>query len=215
MTRRINTLAFGPIAPRRLLAMLAALALLATVVVLAGGTPADAGAAPDCPAPGGVITVDSNADPGTPSDGNCTLREAIDAAVSGNTINFNATMTITLATSSGTLQLDGAPVDLTIDGGANTIIIQGDGGSDATPPGTFDAFSVTSSADAVLKNLTVQQALIGVRTQTNANLTLDGATIRDNADQGVQASDSTIEVKNSSTLADNANRLNMKNICLN
>jgi CSLREA domain-containing protein len=97
-----------------------------------------------------TITVNSSADPG---DGicdatECTLREAIDAAATGDTIIFSPTLsgsTITLS-SFGSLDIMN---DLTIDGSNNAITISGDHST--------QVFCVCPGAQLALKNLTVAE----------------------------------------------------------
>jgi hypothetical protein len=92
------------------------------------------------------ITVTSNAD----SDAG-TLRQAIADVCVGGTINFNNNYTITLTTS--TLTIDKG---MTIDGTGHSVVISGDkNGNAGADPGDVRVFNVNSGVTANLNNLTI------------------------------------------------------------
>ena len=120
-----------------------------------------------------TITVDSNGDgiavaanctDLTP--GNCTLRDAALAALDGDTINFDASISlITLA--GGTVETTAVNI---IGPGASSLTI-----TTTAAAGSYDLFSVEGIGDAVISGLTVTKNRI--KSLNDGKFTLDGVTV--------------------------------------
>ena len=121
----------------------------------------------------GTIIVDNltDDDDGSCSDGDCSLREAIDSAGAGDTINFGVTGTITLG---GTrLYID---KNMTITGpGADLLSIDGDGAS--------RIFEIYGSYNVSISGLTLTNGLDdgGGISNSEATLTLSNCVISGNS----------------------------------
>ena len=138
------------------------LILFVLLLGLLGGAPAHA--APLSTTCSSAITVTSNADAGAGS-----LRQAIADICAGGTITFDSDYTITLT--SGEL---GTSIDMTIDGGSHTVIVDGNAAS--------RVFHITSGT-LNLKHLTIQngQADNGGGIDNAGTLTVTNCTVSGNA----------------------------------
>jgi hypothetical protein len=189
------------------LIMVCSLAALCAVIVLLGIAPAHA-AGPSAPstAPANPLAttwvVTSSADSGAG-----TLRAAIAAAASGDTITFAGDYTIYLA---NTLTIS---QHLTIDGGNHAIILSGDTGNNGSP--NVWIFSINSSGVATLTHLSIVSgtaplplsgaggAILNNQGKvTVQNITLSGNSA-DNFGGGIMNNQGTLTVRNS-TLSGNS-----------
>ena len=120
-----------------------------------------------------TITVDSNGDGVATATnctdlvpGNCTLRDAALAALDGDTINFDASISlITLA--GGTVETTAVNI---IGPGASSLTI-----TTTAAAGSYDLFSVEGNGDAVISGLTVTKNRI--KSNNDGKFTLDGVTV--------------------------------------
>ena len=120
-----------------------------------------------------TITVDSNGDGVATATnctdlvpGNCTLRDAALAALDGDTINFDASISlITLA--GGTVETTAVNI---IGPGASSLTI-----TTTAAAGLYDLFSVEGNGDAIISGLTVTKNRI--KTNNDGKFTLDGVTV--------------------------------------
>ena len=120
-----------------------------------------------------TITVDSNGDGVATATnctdlvpGNCTLRDAALAALDGDTINFDASISlITLA--GGTVETTAVNI---IGPGASSLTI-----TTTAAAGSYDLFSVEGIGDAVISGLTVTKNRI--KSLNDGKFTLDGVTV--------------------------------------
>ena len=120
-----------------------------------------------------TITVDSNGDGVATATnctdlvpGNCTLRDAALAAIDGDTINFDASISlITLA--GGTVETTAVNI---IGPGASSLTI-----TTTAAAGSYDLFSVEGIGDAVISGLTVTKNRI--KSLNDGKFTLDGVTV--------------------------------------
>ena len=120
-----------------------------------------------------TITVDSNVDGVATATnctdlvpGNCTLRDAALAAIDGDTINFDAS--ISLITLMGvTVQTQAVNI---IGPGASALTI-----TTTAAAGSYDLFSVEGIGDAVISGLTVTKNRI--KSLNDGKFTLDGVTV--------------------------------------
>lgn len=120
-----------------------------------------------------TITVDSNGDGVATATnctdlvpGNCTLRDAALAAIDGDTINFDASISLITLTA-GTVE-------------TTAVNIAGPGASSLTitttaAAGLYDLFSVEGNGDAIISGLTVTKNRI--KTNNDGKFTLDGVTV--------------------------------------
>ena len=120
-----------------------------------------------------TITVDSNGDgiavaanctDLTP--GNCTLRDAALAAIDGDTINFDASISLITLTA-GTVETTAVNI---IGPGASSLTI-----TTTAAAGSYDLFSVEGIGDAVISGLTVTKNRI--KSLNDGKFTLDGVTV--------------------------------------
>jgi hypothetical protein len=120
-----------------------------------------------------TITVDSNGDgiavaanctDLTP--GNCTLRDAALAAIDGDTINFDASVSLITLTA-GTVETTAVNI---IGPGASSLTI-----TTTAAAGLYDLFSVEGNGDAIISGLTVTKNRI--KTNNDGKFTLDGVTV--------------------------------------
>jgi predicted outer membrane repeat protein len=120
-----------------------------------------------------TITVDNNGDGVATAanctdlvPGNCTLRDAALAAIDGDTINFDASISlITLTT--GTVETTAVNI---IGPGASSLTITNNAAS-----GLYDLFSIEGNGDAVISGLTVTNNRI--KSLNDGKFTLDGVTV--------------------------------------
>ncbi len=131
---------------------------------------------PAAPAYAATLTVDTLADEDDNScvDGDCSLRDAIKAALPGDTIDFAVTGIIVL---SSQLLIN---KDLTVSGpGPGSLTISG---NHATRVFNIDSYKVVSiSGLAVANGQVTDMDGAGILVRSNANLTLDNMAIKDNA----------------------------------
>ena len=142
-------------------------------VVFAGSAAALITALAGSAAASATITVDANGD-GTADAthctdgtvGNCTIRDAAAAAVDGDTIVFDPTIsTITLTNGQILMQA----VNITGPGAASLSI------TTTAAPGSYNVFRITGSGDVVVSGLTVTKNRIAAL--NGGKFTLDGVTI--------------------------------------
>ena len=148
-------------------------------------------AAPATPALAATITVSNCADAGAGS-----LRDAAASAISGDTIDFSATLDCsTISLTSGAVTIgqggDGQPiVNLTIDGpGRDALTLAASGGSRIECAGTVSALHVEASGGSTV-TATAQRADLDVSGGSQISITADvisgaasgGSTITANAD---------------------------------
>ncbi|KAB2930331.1 MAG: hypothetical protein F9K25_09365, partial [Candidatus Contendobacter sp.] len=133
------------------------------------------GLLPASPVEAATVTVQSGADDGTANAANCPgvgcrLRDAIAQASAGDTINFNADFTITLAT-----------IELTI---GKTLTIDGAGyGVTVSGQNAVRVFSVSPGVTVVLSGLTIAngRAGDGGGIHNSGTLTVTGSTLSGNS----------------------------------
>ncbi len=125
-----------------------------------------------------TVTVQSGVDDGTANAANCPgigcrLRDAIAQSSAGDTINFNADFTITLATSELTIGKT-----LTIDGAGHGVTISGQN--------AVRMFSVSPGVTVVLSGLTIANghAVDGSGIHNNGALTVTNSTLSNNTASG-------------------------------
>ena len=120
-----------------------------------------------------TITVDSNGDgiavaanctDLTP--GNCTLRDAALAAIDGDTINFDASISLITLTA-GTVETTAVNI---VGPGASSLTI-----TTTAAAGLYDLFSVEGNGDAIISGLTVTKNRI--KSNNDGKFTLDGVTV--------------------------------------
>ena len=120
-----------------------------------------------------TITVDSNGDgiavaanctDLTP--GNCTLRDAALAAIDGDTINFDASISLITLTE-GTVETTAVNI---VGPGASSLTI-----TTTAAAGLYDLFSVEGNGDAIISGLTVTKNRI--KSNNDGKFTLDGVTV--------------------------------------
>jgi hypothetical protein len=147
-----------------------------------------------------TITVYSNGDVGGTCPGaTCTLRQAILAAASGDTINFAAGITATISLIQGELLIGKT---LTIDGpGANVLTVRGNL--------NYSVFHIGSGNFAItLSGLTITQGCCsgGVFNEGSSTLSITGCTITGNHDCGIyNYSTGTVNITNSTLSGNSAN----------
>ena len=120
-----------------------------------------------------TITVDSNGDGVATAanctdltPGNCTLRDAALAAIDGDTINFDASISLITLTA-GTVETTAVNI---IGPGASSLTI-----TNSAASGLYDLFSVEGNGDAVISGLTVTNNRI--KSNNDGKFTLDGVTV--------------------------------------
>ena len=120
-----------------------------------------------------TITVDSSGDGAANAanctditPGNCTLRDAALAAIDGDTINFDASISL-ITLMGGTVQTQAVNI---IGPGASALTITTTGA-----PTTNSLFRVEGNGDAVISGLTVTKN--GIKTNNDGKFTLDGVTV--------------------------------------
>jgi hypothetical protein len=120
-----------------------------------------------------AITVDSNADGVADAThctdlvpGNCTLRDAALAAIDGDTINFDASISLITLTA-GTVETTAVNI---IGPGAAALTI-----TNTAAAGLYDLFNVEGNGDAVISGLTVTNNRI--KSNNDGKFTLDGVTV--------------------------------------
>ncbi len=120
-----------------------------------------------------TITVDSNGDGVATATnctdlvpGNCTLRDAALAAIDGDTINFDASISLITLTA-GTVETTAVNI---IGPGASSLTI-----TTTAAAGSYDLFSVEGIGDAVISGLTVTKNRI--KSLNDGKFTLDGVTV--------------------------------------
>ncbi len=120
-----------------------------------------------------TITVDSNGDgiavAANCTDlvpGNCTLRDAALAAIDGDTINFDASVSLITLTA-GTVETTAVNI---IGPGASSLTI-----TNTAAAGLYDLFSVEGNGDAIISGLTVTKNRI--KSNNDGKFTLDGVTV--------------------------------------
>ena len=120
-----------------------------------------------------TITVDSNGDGVATATnctdlvpGNCTLRDAALAALDGDTINFDASISLITLTA-GTVETTAVNI---IGPGASSLTI-----TTTAAAGSYDLFSVEGIGDAVISGLTVTKNRI--KSLNDGKFTLDGVTV--------------------------------------
>ena len=120
-----------------------------------------------------TITVDSNGDGVATATnctdlvpGNCTLRDAALAALDGDTINFDASISLITLTA-GTVETTAVNI---IGPGASSLTI-----TTTAAAGFYDLFSVEGIGDAVISGLTVTKNRI--KSLNDGKFTLDGVTV--------------------------------------
>jgi predicted outer membrane repeat protein len=120
-----------------------------------------------------TITVDSNGDGVAVAanctdlvPGNCTLRDAALAAIDGDTINFDASISLITLTA-GTVETTAVNI---IGPGASSLTI-----TNSAASGLYDLFSVEGNGDAVISGLTVTNNRI--KSNNDGKFTLDGVTV--------------------------------------
>ncbi|CAB4692438.1 unannotated protein [freshwater metagenome] len=120
-----------------------------------------------------TITVDSNgggiAVAATCTDltpGNCTLRDAALAAIDGDTINFDASISLITLTE-GTVETTAVNI---VGPGASSLTI-----TTTAAAGLYDLFYIQGNGDAVISGLTVTKNRI--KTNNDGKFTLDGVTV--------------------------------------
>ena len=120
-----------------------------------------------------TITVDSNADGIADAThctdltaGNCTLRDAALAAIDGDTITFDASISLITLTN-GTIGTDAVNI---VGPGASSLTI-----TTTAAPDSYDTFLVSGTGDAVISGLTITNNRI--KSQNTGTFTLDGVTI--------------------------------------
>ncbi len=158
-----------------------------------------------------AITVNTDAD-NTTDDEVCTLREALTLANGGTTndecgtgtapytITFADDYTITIGSTLPTINTN---VTITIDGGTNTIVIDGN---------SYQIFYINNAdANVTLKNLTLQKGKPAIYVSSASSLTIEDATLQDNESKSnggaIYAANTALTLNNvtlSSNKADNA-----------
>ncbi|MTB02598.1 MAG: hypothetical protein F2535_07830, partial [Actinobacteria bacterium] len=120
-----------------------------------------------------AITVDSNGDgiavAANCTDlvpGNCTLRDAALAAIDGDTINFDASISLITLTEG---MVETTAVNI-IGPGASSLTI-----TTTAAAGLYDLFSIQGNGDAVISGLTVTKNRI--KSNNDGKFTLDGVTV--------------------------------------
>ena len=120
-----------------------------------------------------TITVDSNGDGVATATnctdlvpGNCTLRDAALAAIDGDTINFDASISLITLTA-GTVETTAVNI---VGPGASSLTI-----TTTAAAGLYDLFSVEGIGDAVISGLTVTKNRI--KSLNDGKFTLDGVTV--------------------------------------
>ncbi|CAB4577192.1 unannotated protein [freshwater metagenome] len=120
-----------------------------------------------------TITVDSNGDgiavAANCTDlvpGNCTLRDAALAAIDGDTINFDASISLITLTEG---MVETTAVNI-IGPGASSLTI-----TTTAAAGLYDLFSIQGNGDAVISGLTVTKNRI--KSNNDGKFTLDGVTV--------------------------------------
>jgi hypothetical protein len=120
-----------------------------------------------------TITVDSNGDGvATASNctdlvpGNCTLRDAALAAIDGDTINFDASISLITLTA-GTVETTAVNI---LGPGASSLTI-----TSTAAAGLYDLFSIEGTGDAVISGLTITKNRI--KSLNDGKFTLDGVTV--------------------------------------
>jgi predicted outer membrane repeat protein len=120
-----------------------------------------------------TITVDSNGDGVAVAanctdlvPGNCTLRDAALAAIDGDTINFDASISLITLTA-GTVETTAVNI---IGPGASALTI-----TNSAASGLYDLFYIQGNGDAVISGLTVTNNRI--KSNNDGKFTLDGVTV--------------------------------------
>ncbi len=101
----------------------------------------------------GTIIVDTPADENdhSCSDGDCSLRDAVELAAAGDTINFTGTMTVYLSSQLNITR------NLTIDGGAYTVTVSGDTGGDGST--NVRVFNIGAGSNVTLTHLQITKGV--------------------------------------------------------
>ena len=134
-----------------------------------------------------VLTVTSNVDDGVTAGSLRVILATANTNAQADTINFSGSMTINLSTT-GQLPISEASQGLVIDGGANSVVINGN----ATGSATNRLFTITSTGSPTItfKNLTLASGNVsganagGAVLFTNQNLSFSSVTFSGNKTAG-------------------------------